>query len=426
MATTIAVVAQGAMGAAIGATLVEHGARVLTSLAGRGPASAKRAAAAGMIDATDAELAGADMILSIVPPGDAMAFAARMAPHLKAAAKRPLFVDCNAVSPATVKKIAAVIEATGAGFVDAGIIGGPPRKGAAGPPIYASGPRAADFAALALLGLDARAMEGPVGAASALKMSYAGVTKGTVAIGAAMALAATRGGAARGVRDELGASQKALTPWFERQIPGMYDKAYRWVAEMREIAEFVGDDPAAAAMYEAIARFYEQMAADNAGDKKSVGALQSFLARQPELPVEEPPAPTPLRRVGYKDLLAAAEAEVETLDAAGAVKLAAGGDIALVDLRDPRELAREGEIPGALHCPRGMLEFWIDPESPYFKPVFAEDKKFVFFCAAGWRSALATQTALRMGQPKVAHIGGGFKAWKDAGGPVEAPAPRSK
>jgi rhodanese-related sulfurtransferase len=91
----------------------------------------------------------------------------------------------------------------------------------------------------------------------------------------------------------------------------------------------------------------------------------------------------------------------------------------LVDLRDPRELEREGKMPGAFHCPRGMLEFWIDPESPYHKTVFAQDKKFVFFCAGGWRSALAAKTAKDMGLTPVAHIDGGFGAWKKAGGPVE-------
>jgi rhodanese-related sulfurtransferase len=122
---------------------------------------------------------------------------------------------------------------------------------------------------------------------------------------------------------------------------------------------------------------------------------------------------------GYKALLAEAEAEIETLDAAAAIALAADPRVLVVDLRDPRELALEGRIPGSFHAPRGMLEFWIDPESPYFKPVFGEDRKFVFQCAGGWRSALAAQTALHMGLKDVAHIRGGLTAWKAAGGPVE-------
>ncbi len=412
----IAVVAQGAMGAGVAGVLVAHGAQVITSLAGRGEASAKRAAAAGMVAVADAELASADLILSIVPPGDALAFAERMAPHLRAATKKPPFVDCNAVSPATVIKIGEVIAATGAPFVDAGIIGTPPRKGASGPSFYASGPNAGAFAAVRDFGIDARVLDAPIGAASALKMAYAGITKGLTAVGSAMMLAATRSGAAKGLRDELAESQPALTPWFERQIPGMYQKAYRWVAEMREIAEFAGDDPAAAAMYEGVARFYERMAADEQGEKAEVGALSAFLAQKPQ------PA-GPKRKVGYKDMIAAAEAEVTTLAAAQVIAMQGRDDVALIDLRDPRELEREGRVPGALHCPRGMLEFWIDPESPYHKPVFSQPKTFVFFCAAGWRSALATQTAQRMGLPAVAHIGGGFKAWKDAGGAVEGGAP---
>jgi rhodanese-related sulfurtransferase len=124
---------------------------------------------------------------------------------------------------------------------------------------------------------------------------------------------------------------------------------------------------------------------------------------------------------GYKALVDAAEREIETLPVEAAIKLAGRDDTVLVDIRDIRELQRDGKVPGAVHCPRGMLEFWIDPQSPYHKPVFGQDKKFVFFCAAGLRSALATQTAQRMGLKPVAHIGGGFGAWKQAGGPVEAP-----
>ncbi len=127
---------------------------------------------------------------------------------------------------------------------------------------------------------------------------------------------------------------------------------------------------------------------------------------------------------GYKALCEAAEREIETLAIEQAVKLAGRDDTVLVDIRDIRELQRDGRVPGAFHCPRGLLEFWIDPQSPYHKPVFAQDKKFVFFCAAGLRSALAAQTAQRMGLKPVAHVEGGFGAWKKAGGPVEAPEAR--
>jgi rhodanese-related sulfurtransferase len=127
---------------------------------------------------------------------------------------------------------------------------------------------------------------------------------------------------------------------------------------------------------------------------------------------------------GYKAMVADANAAIETVPVKEAVTLHGRDDVVLVDLRDPRELEREGRIPGAFHCPRGMLEFWIDPESPYHKPVFAEDKRFVFFCAGGMRSALAAATAKEMGLKPVAHIEGGFGAWREAGGPVEKIAPK--
>ncbi len=128
---------------------------------------------------------------------------------------------------------------------------------------------------------------------------------------------------------------------------------------------------------------------------------------------------------GYKQLLAEANAVVETLTPAQAIAEFGKDGVVFVDLRDPRELDREGKIPGAFPCTRGMLEFWIDPESPYAKPIFAEDKRFIFFCAGGWRSALAAKTAQEMGLENVAHIEGGFGAWKQAGGPADPPKPRT-
>ena len=125
-----------------------------------------------------------------------------------------------------------------------------------------------------------------------------------------------------------------------------------------------------------------------------------------------------------KSMVDAAEREVETLPVEDAIKLHGRDDVVLVDIRDIRELQRDGKVPGAFHCPRGMLEFWIDPQSSYHKPQFAEDKRYVFFCAGGLRSARAAQTAQRMGLKPVAHIRGGFGAWKTAGGPVEAPPPK--
>ena len=131
--------------------------------------------------------------------------------------------------------------------------------------------------------------------------------------------------------------------------------------------------------------------------------------------------------LGYKTLLEEANKQIETIPAADAVKtFPTGGadNVVIVDLRDPREIEREGRIPGAFSCPRGMLEFWIDPQSPYAKPIFQEDKKFIFHCASGWRSALAAKVAQEMGLKPVAHIGGGFTAWREAGGAVEKVEPK--
>jgi rhodanese-related sulfurtransferase len=129
-------------------------------------------------------------------------------------------------------------------------------------------------------------------------------------------------------------------------------------------------------------------------------------------------------RKGYQALLDEAARSVRTLSLEEARELHGRTDVQFVDLRDPRELEREGKIPGAFHAPRGMLEFWVDPESPYYKDVFAAGKTFVFYCQSGWRSALATRTVQDMGLPNVCHVGGGYRAWKDAGADTEAQPPR--
>jgi rhodanese-related sulfurtransferase len=119
-----------------------------------------------------------------------------------------------------------------------------------------------------------------------------------------------------------------------------------------------------------------------------------------------------------KSMVDAANAAITTYSIEEARDLHGRDDVQFIDIRDVRELEREGVVPGAFHAPRGMLEFWVDPSSPYHKPLFAQDKRFVLFCAAGWRSALATKTLQDMGLPKVAHIDGGFGAWKASGAPV--------
>ncbi|MFK7895992.1 MAG: rhodanese-like domain-containing protein [Myxococcota bacterium] len=129
--------------------------------------------------------------------------------------------------------------------------------------------------------------------------------------------------------------------------------------------------------------------------------------------------------VGFQDLLAEANAEVDEVSPEALRNQLADDDLVLVDLRDIRELNREGKLPGAVHTPRGMLEFWIDPASPYAKPIFQEEKRFVFYCQSGWRSALATAVAKRLGLQQASHLGGGFQAWKELGGAIE-PHPAKK
>jgi 3-hydroxyisobutyrate dehydrogenase-like beta-hydroxyacid dehydrogenase len=272
MPLTVAVLAPGNMGAATARRITASGVKVLTCLEGRSAATRDRAGLAGMIDVPIKELASADIFLSILPPSDAMALAQQMAPYLTAST---LYVDCNAVSPQTVLEIEKVIAPTGAMFVDGGIIGGPPVEGKPGPVFYFSGEQAFRALVLKNCGLDVRDLKAPIAAASGLKMSYAGITKGTTAILSAMMLAASRFGAADALHAELSDSQKALLAWSEKQIPGMYSKAYRWVGEMEEIAAFLEADPAAAQMFHGAAALYERL---SKGDDETA-VLSAFLKK---------------------------------------------------------------------------------------------------------------------------------------------------
>lgn len=123
--------------------------------------------------------------------------------------------------------------------------------------------------------------------------------------------------------------------------------------------------------------------------------------------------------IGYKQMVAEAEKEVETITVEDAAKLLDDDSVVFVDIRDVRELQREGKIPGATHAPRGMLEFWVDPESPYYREVFGQDKRFIFYCAGALRSALAAQTVQKMGMTNICHLGGGFAAWRESEQPIE-------
>jgi L-threonate 2-dehydrogenase len=281
----VAVIAQGTMGSGVGRRLRESGAEVRTLLSGRSPASAERARAAGMVAAADerALLDGADFFLSILPPGEAEPLARRLAPTLATLNRKPVYLDCNAVSPQTAIRIGEIIAPSGAHFVDAGIIGGPPRSGYKGPSIYASGEHVAEALPLRDWGINLRAIDGPIGAASAVKMSYAGITKGTTAIATAMLLGAARFGCAEALIAELSDSQPQMLARMRNGIPGMYDKAYRWVAEMEEISDFLEKNPPSRDMYAAIAQLYDYLAAAHAeaqpGRDNAIRTLDRILGR---------------------------------------------------------------------------------------------------------------------------------------------------
>ncbi|QWE12275.1 rhodanese-like domain-containing protein [Polynucleobacter sp. AP-Titi-500A-B4] len=123
-------------------------------------------------------------------------------------------------------------------------------------------------------------------------------------------------------------------------------------------------------------------------------------------------------KIGYQALIEGAMAQIKTVSLEQAQDFMSDANTVFVDIRDVRELEREGMIPNALHAPRGMLEFWVDPDSPYYKPIFGEGKRLVLYCASAWRSALATETLQRMGVPNVCHLEGGFSSWKKAGLPT--------
>lgn len=277
MSPVIAITSPGAMGAAVGGRLTSQGVKVLSSFSDRSAASRTRAAANGLTEAGDGQLASADLLLSIVPPKEAVAVAERLAPALAGAARKAVYVDCNAVSPATARQIGEIIHPTGAAYVDGGIVGGPPRAGYT-PRLYVSGDNAQRVLILNQFGLDVRPVEGGHGAASALKLSYAGINKGIIGLGAAMILAARRAGVEDVLLQELSGSQRALLTQFSRGIPDMFAKAERWAPEMREIADYA-EAGGEAEIYAGLSRLYERLAADFDGRREEIGALEDFISR---------------------------------------------------------------------------------------------------------------------------------------------------
>jgi 3-hydroxyisobutyrate dehydrogenase-like beta-hydroxyacid dehydrogenase len=236
---TVAVVAPGEMGHAVADVLRRNGLRVVTTLAGRGPDSVVRANRAGMVALANLQAVTfeADVFFSILPPTQALNLAGEVASCLKAAPKPLLYADCNAVSPETVKAIGALISAAGGRFVDAGIIGGPPKSGANGPRFYASGTLAEEFAQLGNHGLDMRVVGPEIGQASALKMCFAAMSKGVTALATEALTAAQMLGVADPLRAEMASTLPGLLDYANRAVPTMPPKAYRWIGEMEEIAQ---------------------------------------------------------------------------------------------------------------------------------------------------------------------------------------------
>ena len=277
MTLTVAIPAAGEMGAGLGAVLAAGGARVVTETAGRSDRTRRRAAEAGMESVDEAELAAVDIFLSVVPPGVARDTARRIGPHLARQSPPPLYIDCNAISPAAAREVGESVEAAGAPFVDGGIIGSPPAAGRRGPKLYLSGSEAGRAMPLADYGLDVRIIDGDVGAASALKMSYGGLTKGLTGITAALFLAAERHGVGEALGAELADSQAALLKRAGSALPDMFPKAHRWIAEMEAIADFIGEDHGERAIWQGLARLYERLAANLDGQGAELEELRRFL-----------------------------------------------------------------------------------------------------------------------------------------------------
>ncbi|MBY5914497.1 NAD(P)-dependent oxidoreductase (plasmid) [Rhizobium leguminosarum] len=273
-----AIIGSGAMGSAVAKRLIDHGATVLTYLEGRSEQTIARAKAAGMVPVGHQDLTKAELILSIVPPSEAIKVADLVADISSGMPAPSPFVDLNAIAPKTMQALAARFESSGVEVLDGAIIGGPPVPGKSGPTIYISGDTAERSRLLEDCGLRIRRLDGPLGAASALKMCYAGINKGFTGLGTAMLLAASRSGAAESLKAELSESLPDVDRKLSRSIPDMYPKAYRWVAEMQEIADFLGDDDPAATIFRGMADLFARMAGDVEGSRVLVGQLDEIIA----------------------------------------------------------------------------------------------------------------------------------------------------
>ena len=266
---SVALNSPGDMGQAVGALLVHGGVRVLTCVAGRSERTRGLARSGGFIEIAtlDGLVRESELLLSIVPPAQAVAVARDVAAALDATGSRLTYVDCNAIAPRTAREVAAVIAPTGSGFVDAGIVGGPPRD-APSPRFYASGPGREHFGALADAGLDVRLLGDVVGEASAVKMCYAALTKGTTAIATELLVAARKLGVYDTLIAELRDSQGAQAKRMADAVPAMPGKAHRWVAEMEQIARTFEDVGLTPLIFQGAAEMYRLTARSEIGGER--------------------------------------------------------------------------------------------------------------------------------------------------------------
>ncbi len=264
---TVAIMTPGDMGHRVGAVLKAGGLRVVTCLEGRSERTRTLAAQAAIEDFDDdtALVRAADVMLSILVPAQAEALARRVAGALRGAGGDLLYVDCNAIAPETARRVGMIVEAAGARFVDAGIIGPPPRPGAGATRFYASGAEAGAFAQLRDYGLDVRIVSDRAGDASAVKICYAALTKGTTAIMTELKIAASRLGVSEALDAELALSQAAMLERMQRSVPAMVPKAHRWIGEMEEIAKTFADAGLTPLTFDGAAALYALVAASPLG-----------------------------------------------------------------------------------------------------------------------------------------------------------------
>jgi L-threonate 2-dehydrogenase len=271
---TVGLISPGEMGHAIGAVLAHNGARVVTNLQGRGPRTVERAARAGLVDLENDEalVREASVLLCVVAPALAGAVAERVTGALDATHSNLLYVDCNAISPQTVRPLETLLTGAGSRFADVGIVGGPPPLDGPGPRLYASGPGAVELESLREFGLDIRVLGPESGQASGLKMCYGALTKGLTALATELLVAGRALGLDEPLATELQASQPELFGWIEHQIPSMPPKSARWVREMEEIAatfELLGLPPQ---LHQGAAALYQWIANTGIGSPPASGA----------------------------------------------------------------------------------------------------------------------------------------------------------